>query len=94
MDRRGFLKGLFGVAGAVAVAAMASPADALTLPAPVKPDDKPVEPAVATDKDIDAGQVEQAHWRPYWHRHRWRRRYYYRPRRRYWRRRRWRRRYW
>jgi hypothetical protein len=90
MDRRAFLRGLFGIAGAAAVVAIASPADALTLPAPVVSGDKPVEPAVATDKDIDASQVENVYYRRYW-----RRRYYYRPRRRYYRRRRyWRRRYW
>jgi hypothetical protein len=93
MDRRAFLRGLFGIAGAAAVVAIASPADALTLPAPVAVGNTPVEPAVATDKDIDASQVEDVHYRPYWHRHRyWRRRYYYR-RRRHWHRRRWRRRW-
>lgn len=87
MDRRAFLRGLFGIAGAAAVVAIASPADALTLPAPVAIGDTPVEPAVATDKDIDAGQVENVYYRRYWRRRHWRRR-------RYWRRRRWRRRYW
>lgn len=91
MDRRGFLKGLFGVAGALAAVTLTGPADALTLAAPVVPN-MPVDPAVATDKDLSEASVEKAHYTGYYHRHRrWRRWHHHHHwrRRRYWRRRHW-----
>lgn len=84
MHRRDFLKTLFGFTGAIAVVAIASPADALPLAPPTAP--AAPTPAVATDKDIaSAGAgAEKTHWRPYRHNHGLRVR-----RRRFWRRRRW-----
>src|SRR5690348_4204097 len=96
MDRRGFLKVAFGVAGAAA--ALASlPAEAMPRMAPVpetgpKPGEAPVA-AIATPEDIAEAKVENVYWRRWGYR-----RWGYRPwgwrRRRYWRRRYWRRRYW
>ena len=110
MERRHFLKLTFGfIAGASALAAGAVGADAAPLP-PVPPEKDlvpqrgEVEPAVATQDDVDHLAPEQVRWRRHWgwRRRHWgwrRRRYWGWRRRRYWgyRRRwhrRWRRRYW
>lgn len=71
MDRRSFLKNLFGVASVVGAAAVlgSTGADALPAVAPASPN-APAAPAVATDKDIAGTQAEKTHWRPYFHRHR------------------------
>ncbi len=95
MERREFLKLAVGFAAAAgAVAATAATAQAAPMMPPAKDlagaakDQPAVEPAIATQDDVDAMQPEQVRWG--WRRRRWRR-YYWRPR--YWRRR-YRRRYW
>ena len=110
MERRHFLKLTFGfIAGA---SALAAGAEAAPLP-PVSPEGQglvpqrgePVEPAIATQDDVDRLTPEQVRWRRRWgyrrrywgYRRRrvfWRRRVWGYRRRRVWRRRYWRRRYW
>lgn len=95
MERREFLKltlGFTAAAGAIAVTAataqaapMLPPANTMVPPAGQK---DALEPAIATQDDIESMHPEQVRWG--WRRRRWRR-YYWRPR--YWRRR-YRRRYW
>ncbi len=89
MERRDFLKLALGLAGAVAVAGAVTPSEAAPAMAPLdpRPDNRAAaEPAIATDKDLDAAAAEPVQWR----RRRWRRwgvrrrRYWgWRPRR-YW----------
>jgi hypothetical protein len=103
MERRHFLKlGLAFVASGMLVAKSLATAEAAPLP-PVSPtgdrkQDNELQPAVATQDDVDRLQPEQVQWRRRrWRRRAWGRRYW-RPRawrrRRVWRRRVWRRRYW
>jgi len=94
MERRAFLKFICaGVGAATALAASSARSHALSKLAPVEPmvqTPSPIlEPAVATDADMEQAKVEQAHWRRrYWRRHRrWHRRHWRRWHRRYWRRR-------
>lgn len=98
MERRDFLKLVFGVAAGaslVAVAGAASAAPLMTLatdplkgPKPEQPDLE-AKPAIATEQDVQDAAAEQVQWG---YRRRYYRRRYYRPRfyrrRRYWRRRR------
>ncbi len=88
MDRRAFLTGLFGVAGAVALAGVATAAPiARTLG--LTDDAQPTEGLRAPDgTEVENAQVSvQIGPRPYRSGHyRRRRRYYYRSRRRYYRR--------
>ena len=94
MERRFFLKSLLGLAGAVAVGAVAG-TDAHAMPvAPTGNLDPKVAPeaAMATEKDLTDVQAEKVQY--YYYRRPRRvyvRRYYYRPRRRvfFYRRRRW-----
>ena len=101
MDRRDFLKSLFGVVGVAAAASVLAPAaEAFPLVAkPATPDGGAPEPAVATPEDIEKAEIEQAGWRRYRRRRRyfrryWRRRRYFRRYRRRYFRRRYFRRYW
>lgn len=100
MERREFLKlalGFTAAAGAIVTTASAQAAPMLPPArdlASVPKGQSAVEPAIATQDDVDAMQPEQVRWG--WRRRRWRR-YHWRPRywrRRYWRPRVWRRRYW
>ncbi|MBL8587848.1 MAG: twin-arginine translocation signal domain-containing protein [Methylobacteriaceae bacterium] len=85
MERRSFLKGLFGFA-VVAAACGAKPPAAEAAPTPARPT-PPVQPAsaveaaVATDKDIEAAKVDDVYWVVRRRYYRPRRVYYYRPRR-------------
>jgi hypothetical protein len=87
MERRAFLQMLCVGMG---VASVAAPVSALTLPAPLKPNNSgpapAPEPAVATSEDMERAKVEKAyhgHWR------RVNRRHYRRVSRRVYRRRHW-----
>lgn len=89
MDRRLFLTGLLGVAGAAAVATVVRPTPAMA--APLRPGvldllDEPVDDAMAQDGDAKVEKV----WHRHWHRPRRRRRIWRRVCRRYWRNGRWR----
>lgn len=80
MERRKFLKAVFGLAsGVVGAAALAATAQASPLIQPVQPGDDartpqpPAQPAVGTQEDLDAAVPEQVRWR-----YRRRRVYFYR----------------
>lgn len=77
MERRKFLKAVFGLAtGVVGAAALAATAQASPLMQPVQPGDDartPQPPAVGTQEDLDAAVPEQVRWR-----YRRRRVYFYR----------------
>jgi hypothetical protein len=85
MERRLFLKSLFGLAGVAVVGALSSgEAHALPIAQPTGPGPQ-VQPeeAVATPQDIDAAKTEKVQYYYRWRRPRRRyvvRRYYYRPR--------------
>jgi hypothetical protein len=87
MERRDFLKLALGMAGVVAVGAAVTQSQAAPMMPSLGPS-KPgaaegLEPAIATDKDLDGAAIKPVQWG--WRRRRWRRRV--------WRRRVWRRRY-
>lgn len=95
MDRRLFLRGLFGLsAGAAALAVTAPAAEAMLLGAPLPASDAggAFNPATAilTEEEVAATKAQEAYWVVYRRRYRRRRRYfhfYHRRRRRFWRRR-------
>jgi hypothetical protein len=90
MDRRAFLTGLFGVAGAVALVGVAEAAP-IARPLDLADDAQPTEGLRTPDgTEVENAQVTVYRSGPYYRRrrryYRRRRRYYYRARRRYYRR--------
>lgn len=103
MERRDFLKVAFGFAAGAAAFASAAKAAPLSpqalLPEPPLGPDHEMQPAVATQDDLDQAHVEEVRWgrhRRWGFRRHWHRRRFWGRRRRWHRRRRWfhRRRHW